>query len=153
MKPALLLLAAALVCPGIATGSDFSDADAAAAKAASNRYFAAWRTNDAEKIMAVFTAEPVLSPSGIPWIHGADNARAFWFPPDSAPAVVNAFEPMVIEVDGSGDLAFVRGTFTLSFDYDGKTYDRGGKYVSIVRRQADGEWRITHQIWDDYPSD
>jgi ketosteroid isomerase-like protein len=58
-----------------------------------------------------------------------------------------------IEVSGSGNLGYVRGTFRLPFEYDGNSYENQGKYVTILRKTPDGLWRISHHIWDDLPKD
>ncbi len=49
------------------------------------------------------------------------------------------------------DLGYVRGTFRLAFEYDGKSYENHGKYVTILRKGSKGVPRITHHIWDDSP--
>jgi ketosteroid isomerase-like protein len=127
------------------------DADMQAMRKAAADYAAAWLTNDADTVMATFVPEPVLSPSGLPYRHGQQAARDFWFPAGSPPTVVTRFEMQQLEAESSGDLGFVLGTFTLAFDYDGMSYVNRGKYVSILRRQSDGNWLLTHHIWDDFP--
>lgn len=118
---------------------------------ASRAYASAWLSNNAENVMATLVSEPVLSPSGLDYREGQQAARDFWFPADSPATIVTRFDTEELEIDGSGDLAFVRGTFTLAFDYDGESYENSGKYVSILRKQADGNWLITHHMWDDFP--
>ncbi|MCH8073739.1 MAG: DUF4440 domain-containing protein, partial [Proteobacteria bacterium] len=102
---------------------------------------------------ATFVDEPVLSPSGLPYLEGQNAARTFWFPVDAPPTRVTNFELTEIEVSGSGDLGYVRGTFHLGFEYDGSSYENRGKYVTILRKTPHGRWRITHHIWDDLPED
>jgi ketosteroid isomerase-like protein len=48
------------------------------------------------------------------------------------------------EVEVSGDLAFSRGTYTLSFTpkEEGPTTHIDGKWLDILKRQADGSWKI-----------
>ena len=120
-------------------------------RVAASAYSKAWLTNDADTIMATFVDQPVLSPSGLPYLEGQDEARAFWFPPDSPAATVTGFDMNQIEVSGSGNLGYVRGTFRLAFEYDGESYENHGKYVTILRKGPDGVWLITHHIWDDFP--
>jgi ketosteroid isomerase-like protein len=127
-------------------------ADLEAMRDAARSYADAWLANDAEKVMATFVDEPVLSPSGLPYLEGQDEARAFWFPPDSPPTRVTEFDMTQIEASGSGNLGYVRGTFRLAFDYDGESYENQGKYVPILRKGPGGEWRITHHIWEDIPN-
>ena len=132
---------------------DLDDADLERMREAARSYADAWLTNDADTVMATFVDEPVLSPSGLPYLEGQNAARAFWFPVDAPPTRVTKFELTEIEVSGSGDLGYVRGTFRLGFEYDGSSYKNHGKYVTILRKTPHGRWRITHHIWDDLPED
>ena len=49
-----------------------------------------------------------------------------------------------LEVEASGDLAFARGTFnaTLTPKGKGEPVAVDGKYLTILKRQPDGSWRI-----------
>ena len=132
---------------------ELDDADLQAMRDAAKSYADAWLTNDADTIMSTFVDEPVLSPSGLPYFEGQEAARSFWFAADSPPTMVSEFDLTEIEVAGSGKLGYVRGTFRLAFDYDGSSYENHGKYVTILKKVPDGQWRITHHIWDDLPQD
>jgi len=138
---------------GNAFAEGLGDADLQAMRDAAKMYADAWLTNDADTVMSTFVAEPVLSPSGLPYLQGQEAARAFWFPADSPPTTVTEFDLTEIEVSGSGQLGYVRGTFRLVFEYDGSSYENHGKYVTILKKEPDGLWRITHHIWDDLPQD
>jgi uncharacterized protein (TIGR02246 family) len=51
----------------------------------------------------------------------------------------------------SGDLAYDSGDYseTLTAVSDGKKTQYSGTYVMIFRRQANGKWLITEQVWTD----
>jgi ketosteroid isomerase-like protein len=54
------------------------------------------------------------------------------------------------EIDGVGDLAYVRGTYVMTFtlpEAPGPTEDRG-KYLLIKRKQTDRSWLITNKIFN-----
>ena len=138
---------------GHAVAYELDDADLNAMRTAARAYADAWLTNDADTVMATFVNEPVLSPSGLPYLEGQNAARTFWFPADSPSTKVTEFELMEIEVSGSGNLGYVRGTFSLAFEYDGSSYENHGKYVTLLRKAPGDQWRITHHIWDDLPQD
>ena len=125
--------------------------DYAMMTAASNAYATAWLSNDPESVMETFVTEPVLSPSGLPYVEGQRAAREFWFPPDAPATTVTEFELNPIQAEMSGSLGYVRGTFRLAFVYDGMPYENNGKYLSILKKSADGRWRISHHFWDDLP--
>jgi len=44
---------------------------------------------------------------------------------------------------------FVRGSFTLVFDYDGATYTSRGTYLHVLTRTPGTGWRISHRFWND----
>jgi ketosteroid isomerase-like protein len=53
-------------------------------------------------------------------------------------------------VEGSGNLAYARGTYRLSLDCGGDTpIDSEGVFLSAHRRQQDGTWRIESMILHD----
>jgi ketosteroid isomerase-like protein len=87
--------------------------------------------------------------------HYADDAVAMW---PNRPAVEGLealrevklnraleYELSPVEIDGRGDLAFVRATFSLLLDYEGAVTNEG-KLVWILRRQSDGSWLIAINI-------
>lgn len=150
-KASLLVAIVICNCLSAAIAQDLDDADLKAMRHAAKSYADAWLKNDADTVMATFVDEPVLSPSGLPYLEGQDAARAFWFPADAQPTRVTAFTMNEIEAAGSGNLGYVRGTFRLAFEYDGSDYENHGKYVTILRKSPQGVWRITHHVWDDFP--
>jgi ketosteroid isomerase-like protein len=53
-------------------------------------------------------------------------------------------------VEGSGDLAYARGTYRLSLDCGGDApVDTEGVFLSAHRRQQDGSWRIESLLQHD----
>jgi len=146
----LCLLIAALGCSDARYGQ-VSSAEIETIKAADQAYATAWLTNDSEQVMATLTVDAVLVPSGMPVVEGAEAIRRFWWPEGSPPTNVTEFALVQSEVGGHGDIAFVRGSFSLGFEYDGNAYSSGGEYVSLLRRVDDGSWRISHRMWSDRP--
>jgi len=125
--------------------------DTGAIKAADSAYAAAWLANDSEAVMGTLTEDAVIIPSGMEAIEGATSIREFWWPADSPPTTVKEFTLDQREVGGGDGLAFVRGSFSLAFDYDGKAYASDGEYESRLRRLPDGSWRIARRMWSDHP--
>jgi ketosteroid isomerase-like protein len=91
---------------------------------------------------------------------------AVWWVPD-APAIegraairaatepdpgiaVQEFTVTSLEIDGYGDLAFDRGAFTYTVVSEGaeEPITFIGKYVVIARKQEDGAWLWTLNIWN-----
>lgn len=151
LAPLALMLALTGACAD-AVSPEVSGEDLERMKRASRAYVEGWRANDPQAVMAAFVAEPVLSPFRLPFIEGQQAAREFWWPRDARPAMVKAFEYDEREARGSGDLGYVRGTFTLGFEYSGTTYTSRGTYLHILTRTPEG-WRISHRFWNDLARD
>lgn len=122
--------------------------DVEAIRGADRAYATAWLANDPEAVMATLTEAPVLMPSGVAALVGRQAAREFWWPEGGAPTTVHEFDVVQEEAGGAGDLGFVRGSFTLGFEFGGESYRSGGEYLSVLRRTADG-WRLSHRSWND----
>lgn len=102
------------------------------------------------------------------WTDGyAENAVAM--PPNRRPLIGRAallellaslpptsdWEYDVIDLDGRGDLAFLRGTFTVRMSLPGSEVPTtvSGSSMYIWRRQSDESWKVEREIWnsDDPP--
>ncbi|MHC4596730.1 MAG: YybH family protein [Planctomycetota bacterium] len=60
--------------------------------------------------------------------------------------------PTVIleDVEVSGNLAFMRGVFTLKFKTDGGTRVENLRFICICRKRPDGSWVFYRDIWNTY---
>ncbi len=56
----------------------------------------------------------------------------------------------IVSIEGLNDLACVHGTYALTWTPPGASAPQGdkGKYVEIWKRQADGAWKVTHDIFN-----
>ncbi len=126
-------------------------ADARSLEEADRAYADAWLANDPERVMATLTGDAVIVPSGLEAIRGAEAIRRFWWPAGAPATTVTEFTTVQHESGRSGDLAYVRGSFTLGFEDDGRAHASRGQYLSVLRRQSDGSWRISHRMWNDHP--
>jgi uncharacterized protein (TIGR02246 family) len=127
-----------------------ADGDLEAIRALHEAYRAAWLANDSAAVMKTLTEDAVLMPHhGAPVVEGAAAIREFWWPSEFPPATVTEFTTQVVEITGSGELGYLRGRFTLSFEYDGQTYSNSGNFLEIARKLDDGTWRIFRRIWND----
>ncbi len=64
------------------------------------------------------------------------------FPP------MSEFKADIVDLDGRGDLAYVRGNYSMTLKPAGAPpmTDRG-KYVEIWKKQTDGAWRVRYDSW------
>jgi ketosteroid isomerase-like protein len=152
-----LILAASLALgAGAASAgelSGFSAADRSSAEAATRAYRDAWLSNRPAAVMATLTSDAVLLPSGMEPIRGEAAIRAFWFPSNRPATTVTAMEQTIEGVEGSGDVAVVhgRGSLTFSMKQDGREVVRSQRstFLNVLRRQADGSWKIAIRMWSD----
>lgn len=99
-----------------------------------------------ERWAATFTEDGTVLPPNGAAVQGraAIQAWAEAFPP------VSDFQATIVAVDGRGDLAYIRGTYSMNLNIPGAPApiaDRG-KYISIWQKQADGSWLAVHDIFN-----
>ena len=116
----------------------------------SERFVRGWRENDPEAVMSTLATNAVILPHhGVHPKEGMEEIRAFWFPEDGPAARVVKFGQTYDEIAGTEEIAYARGRFELSFEWNGTIYSNEGNYLMLFGRGEDGEWKITHRIWND----
>jgi ketosteroid isomerase-like protein len=104
-----------------------------------------------------FTAYVVMHRDSLAAGLYAENATLM--PPNHAPikgrAAIRAFikefprlqrfTVSPIEIEGRGDLAYVRGSYQMTFESGATDF---GKFLEIRRHQADGRWLVTLDIYN-----
>lgn len=154
---AVLLLALPLACAA-PPPAGLSPEDEQALRELEDAYTAAWRANDPEAVMATLVPdEPVLLPDGMEPLVGAEEVRAFWWPEDGGVTTVTDYRTTIDGVDGSGDMAYLRGHGDLSFTWrapDGATSEHRSRstFLMVARRGEDGRWRIARRMWSNLGS-
>jgi ketosteroid isomerase-like protein len=98
---------------------------------------------------AELVADDAVFFGGSGTIEGREAVVAAWAPtldPDG-PATLR-WQPVAVEVSGSGDLGYTRGNYQLTVRAeDGSESESTGSYVSIWRKSAeDGKWRAVLDI-------
>jgi len=157
---ALLLLILVLAVPARAPAADstgaLTAADQAKIRTVLEAYRSAWLANDADAVLRLFAENAVLMPHhGVEPVLGRKAARAFWFPAGGPPTTITAFTQTIDQIDGGGDVAYVRGhskvEWTTGTGPELKRSGNAGTNLTILRRQPDGSWRIAVLMWDDPP--
>ena len=145
MRPAIcglvVLLAACQASP-----PPLSDADKAAIRAVSDSFVAYVRTNRDSAAASLFTENAVWMPAN----RGSAEGRPAILAAFQASRALESFSLTSIDVEGRGDLAYVRGTYAFAItSADGKSaVGDHGKYLEIRRRQADGKWLVAAEIFN-----
>jgi ketosteroid isomerase-like protein len=98
-------------------------------------------------IDAQYDAKAKIMPADNPILQGRDAIIAFFngLPP------LSVFKTEAVEIDGEGNIAYLRGTYKISLNPpDGTPINDQGKYLQVWRKRANGSWRC---ILDIYNSD
>jgi uncharacterized protein (TIGR02246 family) len=152
--PHLLVALAMLTVVPPLSASQPAAADRAEVEQATLAYRDAWLTNDAERVMATITTDAVIYPSTLPPIAGAERIRQFWFSAAGPPTRVTDMQLTIEEVTIEGDMAIVSGQGSLTFvtttnGLASAPRSQRSWHVNVLRRQADGRWRIWRRLWGD----
>jgi ketosteroid isomerase-like protein len=136
-----VVLAACKVAP-----SSLSDADKTAIRALSDSFVVFFRANRDSAIAAVYSDNAIMMPPNQGSVEGRAAIRAVF---DAYPGLPD-FTASSIDIDGRGDLAYVRGTYALTVPAaNGRSAVADhGKFVQIRRRQSDGRWLIAMDIFN-----
>ena len=142
---ASVLLLSACAAPA---GGPLPAADHSALLAVKSTYDPRRLPNDSATTLA---PDAVLLPAGQQPIQGLDAIRAFWWPDDGSVTEITGYTTTTDEVDGSGDVAWPRGTAELSFTWSKDTTRLSttsrSMSLTVYRRGADGTWRIARRVW------
>jgi uncharacterized protein (TIGR02246 family) len=160
MKHAILALAlcmpiAACNAPAIQNGASAQGGGAAAdaVKAVEAELQAAYKAKDATKIASFYAADAdVTTPFTTP-IKGVDQEKAL-AASLADPAFNLEFANARTEVSPGGDMAYTRGTYTVTYTNPGNkaVATQAGNYVTVFRKTAEGGWKIVQDIATPGPS-
>ncbi len=157
LRVASYLLLAGAGCQPYATRiSPLSEADVAAIEAFHQSFLEAERANDWQGVAALMAEDAVIMPMGHPVLDGPagylDYVAAIV---EDYGVVVTEFVGTIQEIDGRGDLAYLRTTWSHSVTMNGvpEPIAEAGKQLIVPRRQADGSRLASEWIWNsDGPS-
>ncbi len=96
-----------------------------------------------------YTEDAVVMPEGLTEVHGRaavmDWGRQF-------PKVLAVEPPLLVDIDGRDDLAYVRGSMKMRVQPEGyPEREVNYKFIEIRRRQPDGSWPIAIDIFNSNP--
>ena len=133
------LAVASTACqPPVQEAAGLSEEDVAAIRAVFEEDKQAGLAGDWESFFSHFTQDAVIMWPNNPAIEGFEAIKGL----DWVRAIED--ENSIVQIDGQGDLAFVRGTYSLLLDYEGAVKEEG-KFLDILRKQPDGSWLFA--IW------
>jgi uncharacterized protein (TIGR02246 family) len=109
-----------------------------------------WRhrmlSQDFHGLANLYTEDAILMPPQCAAIEGRKAIRE-WM---AAYPRITQFTFDIRDIDGSDDLAYVRGAFTMRFHPPGATepIEAVGKFIEISRKQPDGGWLLANDIFN-----
>lgn len=95
-------------------------------------------------VKAHYADDAILMPPNAPIAQG-QNAIVAAF--KSWPALTK-FQTNDIEVEGSGNLAFIRGTYEIAMKMNDAEINDNGKYIEIWKKNKTGEWKCIRDIFN-----
>lgn len=130
--------------------------DENAIKATIAAYRTAWLANDAQGVLETFTDDAVLLPAhGAPAVVGMAAIKVYWFTPGGPVTTITELNITVDQVRGNRTLAFAHGldsvAWTVTHEGATRRHAHAGTYLNVMKKLADGSWRIQAHMWDDGP--
>jgi uncharacterized protein (TIGR02246 family) len=143
----LIVVALSMVMQGCAsTGAQgFAQGDEDAQRAITSTWQRDVNAKNWKGVAAAYTKDAVLMPPNGPNVQGRENIEQFFanFPP------VSDMKLALVEIERRDDIAFVRGVYSMNITLpDGSTVRDSGKYVELRKKQADGTWQISHDMFN-----
>lgn len=140
-----------VACSTSSSTSALSAMDSTAIRGVQAAYVSAWLADDTSGVLATLDSAAVLLPPTRAPVSGSKAIREFWWPSDGSRTRITSFDWSIEEVGGSEQLAYTRGVSSLSWTYDKDSVHQVSKSrntnLTILRRGADGRWRIARQMW------
>jgi ketosteroid isomerase-like protein len=123
-----------------------SAADHASIRALTDRFVQLMLAGNLDGVVALYTENGILMPPHHPAVQGRAALRAFLggFPR------ISSFKATVDEIDGRADLAYARGSFSMTVHPKGAPgpVEEQGKFLEVRRRQPDGSWLLAVDIFN-----
>lgn len=126
-------------CGGGSQGLD--SASRGAIEATVDRYMAASTQGDAEALTALYADDAVLLPPDHEPIHGREAIGEFW-----REGTDTGLELSTLRLEVAGNVAYLIGRYHLP-PTEQEEAD-SGQYVLCLKRQPDGAWKLTADIWN-----
>jgi len=150
LLPVALLAATACARPTAIRPTEIS-ASAAELGQMNRDFAAALNAKDARTAAALYTEDGMLIPPDEAIVRGRAAIEAYWQGAIDDGGIRDV-SVETIDAKSSGSLGYETGRFTLTVNGpDGEPVVEKGRYIELLRREADGTWRSTHGIWNAEP--
>lgn len=123
--------------------AELSEEDRAALEGIMQEYARSALAGDMDAWAGLWAEDGVEMNPNVPAIVGREAIRD-----NTAALTFTDFTVSVDEVDGRGDLAYVRGTFSVTVEGMPEPRSEDGKYLTVFRKSPDGTWLIAIDCWN-----
>lgn len=130
---------------GCAPQEELAVVDLEAERVALREADAAWSqsVNDVERFLSFFAEGAYFLPADMPLAMGEDEIRAAATTLLSTPGLDLTWKATKAGVAKSADLGYTLGAYMLTqTDAEGNQTSTVGKYVTVWRKQTDGQWKV-----------
>ena len=127
-----------------------ADPEIAAILRQSALFSSAYVAEDIDTLLSIYAEDGVAAPGGRDFIRGREALRRYWQVPDGVDVVRHRAEPEEIVVEGR--FAYDWGYYSGAMLRGGETRPFDGKYLIVWRKDADGAWRMVHDMWSGVPA-
>lgn len=102
---------------------------------------------DWSAFVEMFTPDGIVLPANAPVIRGRSELQAMI---ESAAMTVAEHTIEFVDVDGYGDIAYARGTYSETYSVEGvsEPIADSGKILAVLRKQPDGSWLFSVWMWN-----
>lgn len=102
---------------------------------------------DLEAIVGLFAEDGQIMPPNAKSVKGRKPIAEAWQGILDLPELDFSFAPTAVNVAGSGDMAYVIGTYELAYQGEEARVEDAGKYVDVWEK-IDGEWKVVIETYN-----
>ncbi len=142
---ALVLLAGCATPPPVDV-----DAERSALMDADRAWAEAYQASDdpAGTFVGQMVEDAVLLPPDAPLAQGREAIGNVIDMLEALPGFNVTWGPVAADVGSGGDLGYTRGTYRITMDSPDGPVTIDGKYITVWKKQADGRWMVTADMFN-----
>ena len=104
---------------------------------------------DVDRVASFYAEDAIAYPPNAPVAIGRPAAKKVWASYFADPTFSISWKTVNAGVSKGGDLGFTAGTYEAAFKGpDGKMVSEKGKYLTTWKKDKDGKWKASHDIWN-----